>query len=90
MGEIEYFATWTMFGFGVFLLIYLFAIRKRISRKVRLQMTLAKAKLNYHYISRPKVEDNVFDELDFTETIENVKTFDDVWGNEHSRKRDVR
>ena len=56
MGDIEYFATWTLFIGGIFLLFYLFAIRKRIIRKTKLLAAQAKAKLHYKYVSRPSIE----------------------------------
>ena len=55
MNDFEYFGTIAAFAAGIILLVYLFKIRAKLMRKLKIKMLNAKAKL--HYLSRPVKED---------------------------------
>ena len=95
MSNLEYYVTISAFVAGIILLAYLFRIRATLARGIiiRLRMVQEKAKSHYTY-QRPPVDNSIEFEpdetLDFSETIAHIRAFDDVWGPEHTRKRDIR
>ena len=91
MSNLEYYIMISAFMAGIVYLIWKRVLaRGKIQRLRRIQDA---AKTHYAY-QRPLVDNSIDFEpdetLDFSETIKHIREFDDVWGPDHTHKRDIR